>query len=750
MFSVSGTATFGIRAKCFWQKDATLQKVPGTASKFIRRGRFVTLLPDHRPPLNQGWTWIKLVYPLWKKGFSVIIPDMPGMGGSSMSSEFSVATSAWENFDWQLVEQTVTALNVTRTHIVAVGAACGTCISLVRNLTVNPTSLIAREHFWYQPDIDFNRMFQGDVGDPPPGHGGEDWRAYRYERHKELVGDLLVKMRLMVTCNRKAATPTALGTAELLDEAVKDCKTTPEYARFNITSQDIFGCRSHIVLPTVCLTVAKSLKKEIAQFLLDETCAGENRPLPNYTPQGLTVKVDLSICLPGCSNPTKGIHHAKCPNHADNIAKKVQELQEIEQAASARRTSRRETKDSAAASALSSSRPCSAPANFAQRGESVASMSAASAVAQTTATRQVRPRSSTSGKHDLMMPSKGDTLDNPNALEAVRRRKGRQLEWKVDSQKMKVVVTDRSGCSMNECAAEASELRPKNSGMKVHQENLSKLNRRVVEFVMNSQWDPQELDYDPQYIAWRKGAEAPDDSPSISQISHTNTFEDHAGDRGKKVASTPFSRALVRSPSANTSPKSGTASENGSLVDRTLSPISLKRSPSQSRTQSKVSAGSQELVLRSRQNTLSDSPADRRREGHGTKDSRASPELILGPRSESKPILGGEDLEAPRIVVTQTPSLQNTSSTAEPSPLGANPEGSMLAQVHGDTSRPGSAGMLRSLFNKVTSRPASATSLHRTGSRTQSKQSERSGSGSWLRLPGSRSGSKGSLGHHGS
>ncbi|CAJ1392943.1 unnamed protein product [Effrenium voratum] len=109
-FPIGGENTVEIEVKAFWQPEAIHFK--GTGS---RPGRFVTLLSDIQHPIRDVWAWIKkpgvngelaeaLVRPLYKKGFSVVMLDMPGSGGSAANAELTVDYSVWEAEDWRIVE----------------------------------------------------------------------------------------------------------------------------------------------------------------------------------------------------------------------------------------------------------------------------------------------------------------------------------------------------------------------------------------------------------------------------------------------------------------------------------------------------------------------------------------------------------------------------------------------------------------------------------------------------------------------
>lgn len=46
----------------------------------------------------------RLVRPLYKKGFSVILLDLPGMGGSGCNANITVEHADWEAEDFRIVE----------------------------------------------------------------------------------------------------------------------------------------------------------------------------------------------------------------------------------------------------------------------------------------------------------------------------------------------------------------------------------------------------------------------------------------------------------------------------------------------------------------------------------------------------------------------------------------------------------------------------------------------------------------------
>lgn len=117
-------STFQISVSCLWQPEA--KQASGH-----RHGRFAMLLHSLQSPLTDAWVWIKLGRPLYKKGFSVIMVDLPGFGRSKMNMNASVKPEEWWSQDWHLICQIVDELRLPATHFVAIGAMCSTVLKIM-------------------------------------------------------------------------------------------------------------------------------------------------------------------------------------------------------------------------------------------------------------------------------------------------------------------------------------------------------------------------------------------------------------------------------------------------------------------------------------------------------------------------------------------------------------------------------------------------------------------------------------------
>eukprot|EP00439_Symbiodinium_sp_Y106_P040265 s26_g4.t3 len=93
-FPIGGQATVQLVVQVFWQPEAADFKFKGKGG---RPGRFVTLLHDAQGPISDAWAWIKLVRPLYRRGFSVILPNLPGCGGSAANADTNAKHPGPEN-----------------------------------------------------------------------------------------------------------------------------------------------------------------------------------------------------------------------------------------------------------------------------------------------------------------------------------------------------------------------------------------------------------------------------------------------------------------------------------------------------------------------------------------------------------------------------------------------------------------------------------------------------------------------------
>jgi len=273
-FSIQDTFQMAVRA--FWQPEARVAKGGH------RHGKFVTMLHGIEYPLVSSWVWVKLVRPLYRKGFSVIAIDLPGFGRSKMNMDPSVKLEAWLKDDWHLICQTLDNLRVPCTHMVATGAQCAT---IFRMFMGSPHSL-EKEHFFYNPSFNAQEVFADLVGPPPPGVG-KDWRSLMRLRYEQAVTKILKnsKARIWSVIDREWAGHQATETQDLLAAAAKHPVLSPRMKLQDVTKNDL--CVSHIGanLPMSFLYFCRALQNGIVQFFDDrEKPTDVMIALPKFVP----------------------------------------------------------------------------------------------------------------------------------------------------------------------------------------------------------------------------------------------------------------------------------------------------------------------------------------------------------------------------------------------------------------------------------------------------------------------------------
>lgn len=324
-FPIGHDRTVQIELKSFWQPEAL--RLDGRES---RGGKFVTLLSDQRPPIKDAFAWIKLVQPLYKRGFSVVLLDLPGSGGSGLNTNTEVPYEDWEEEDFRIVENALRGLQVKRTHLIAFGRSSRIILKFAKNTHINGFStFLEREHCWYQPDIDFFALFHNEVGDCPPGKVHE-WQIEAEHRHEHLLREVMKPVRIMAFHERFPEDPAVKATQQFIARA----RSSPEAALSEfyctrISREDICFVRPHAALDVSIMAMAKNLMTAMADFL--KTANQGDVAVPVFLPHQDVKDGKIKQCSKGCVNPRRGLHHWSCPNHPKNAGGRVPIAQEEEE-----------------------------------------------------------------------------------------------------------------------------------------------------------------------------------------------------------------------------------------------------------------------------------------------------------------------------------------------------------------------------------------------------------------------------------
>lgn len=277
----------------------------------------MTLLSDQRPPIKDAFAWIKLVQPLYKRGFSVVLLDLPGSGGSGLNTNTEVPYEDWEEEDFRIVENALRGLQVKRTHLIAFGRSSRIILKFAKNTHINGFStFLEREHCWYQPDIDFFALFHNEVGDCPPGKVHE-WQIEAEHRHEHLLREVMKPVRIMAFHERFPEDPAVKATQQFIARA----RSSPEAALSEfyctrISREDICFVRPHAALDVSIMAMAKNLMTAMADFL--KTANQGDVAVPVFLPHQDVKDGKIKQCSKGCVNPRRGLHHWSCPNHPKN------------------------------------------------------------------------------------------------------------------------------------------------------------------------------------------------------------------------------------------------------------------------------------------------------------------------------------------------------------------------------------------------------------------------------------------------
>jgi len=270
-------STFQINVRCLWQKEAQLNR-PGSHT---RQGKFVTLLHGYDHPLTSSWTWIKLAPALYKKGFSVILMDLPGFGSSKMNMDPAVRLEEWVHEDWHIICQALDDLRVSASHMVALGSTCQAILKIMQR---SPHSL-KRETIFLEPKVNVDECFADIAGAPPPG-AGKNWKTIMRKKHRECLEKLLKSTKLRIWC----FTDKARMNQEIFDfqSLLADSASHP-VLRLRVCIQDLdktdlCRCRMGAELNVSFIFLAKQLVTSIVHFFETREEGLESKHhMPKYT-----------------------------------------------------------------------------------------------------------------------------------------------------------------------------------------------------------------------------------------------------------------------------------------------------------------------------------------------------------------------------------------------------------------------------------------------------------------------------------
>lgn len=292
--------TYQIFIRCAWH-TASLG-VPGADGRrdpLRKQGRFALLLHDLVGNLTTSWCWGKFVRPLYRYGFSVLVPDLPGFGKSSVAQDCSCPVSRWQPQQSHVIAKIMEELSVTKCHILATGHTCG----ILLNVLQSAPHRLCGFHVLINPVFDRMALFDHVGIDPPPG-AKAGWREVIKQKQMTALVDLLRTTGVRLWCifdretryrglnELKGKPPSkalqrdwdmASDTFEMLSMASKNEFVAVNLKVTEITKNDLCEASAGKKIPTSLLVPSRHLKASVARFLADyEKKPWEHLFTPNH------------------------------------------------------------------------------------------------------------------------------------------------------------------------------------------------------------------------------------------------------------------------------------------------------------------------------------------------------------------------------------------------------------------------------------------------------------------------------------
>mmetsp|Transcript_75020 Transcript_75020/g.208564 ORF Transcript_75020/g.208564 Transcript_75020/m.208564 type:complete len:646 (+) Transcript_75020:2-1939(+) len=339
-----------------------------------RPGRCVLLLHDLAGRLTNSWAWAKLAKPLYRRGFSVILADLPGCGFSTISTTLkSCPVSFWNAYDSDILCSFLDALGVGRCHMVAIGEAC----DLVLRMLQRAPHRIHPSHVLHNPVLGGEHLFGDNAQFLSDARGG-----VIDDRLQRNLQDLLAKTksRMWITFDHRGC---CIPTSERFATASRNPRLAANITATEVSRDDICEALLGPADGQHCVMVpSREYKRCCVEFLVTE------RP-PAFKPAiaaTTTLERRQLVGQPESKRQLSDVSLSRLPDHVASVGAQTQSSPaEISQAQPTA------TSGSSAQQQLQPARGVQAsPAVAAQRPRSATSTARASPVAAAS-----RPQSAT-------------------------------------------------------------------------------------------------------------------------------------------------------------------------------------------------------------------------------------------------------------------------------------------------------------------------------------------------------------------
>lgn len=266
------------------------------ANGFRRKGLCALLLHDLTGELTTSWTFSKFIRPLYRVGFSVLAPDFPGFGKSSVARVPSCSVSLWKEQCAHVISKIMEEMSVPACQMLAVGHTCGMLLHTLQSMPHR----MAKDHVLINPIFDRMELFHHVGIEPPPG-AKAGWQDVIKAKQQAALIDLLRTSNVRLWClfdkdqkykgldkpnmtkEERHQNQCAYDTYEMLLQASKN-----EYIARNIkitviTTDDLCEAQAGKKIPVRILIPSRHLKCSIARYM--GSYRGKGKAI-KYDPKG--------------------------------------------------------------------------------------------------------------------------------------------------------------------------------------------------------------------------------------------------------------------------------------------------------------------------------------------------------------------------------------------------------------------------------------------------------------------------------
>eukprot|EP00928_Gymnodinium_smaydae_P033114 TRINITY_DN23809_c1_g5_i1.p1 TRINITY_DN23809_c1_g5~~TRINITY_DN23809_c1_g5_i1.p1 ORF type:complete len:574 (+),score=148.37 TRINITY_DN23809_c1_g5_i1:111-1832(+) len=254
----------------------------------------VYMLHDYEGRLTTSWTWSKFAKQMYKQGLSVIMPDFPGLGKSTVNQLPHADVETWRTQDWHIMLQITDWFKLPKVNTCSVGKSCA-CV--IRMLQRSPLT-VASEHIMLNPIFDRSELFRPIKSTAALEFSGASFHEMQLQENERELTMILrhYGVRIWACFDEKNFEQTK-DTYDLLSRCTRHniCRTgadgIPEICRLvtvtMLSGEDICDVQIGVKLKLNFLHPSKRVRTAFAQWLKHE---GEGADATNFMSTSLIQK----------------------------------------------------------------------------------------------------------------------------------------------------------------------------------------------------------------------------------------------------------------------------------------------------------------------------------------------------------------------------------------------------------------------------------------------------------------------------